>query len=210
LSLTAMRASTEARSPAGPWSAAPTPACLTPDGRPSPGREAGAAPLLRAVIRPNLSELGWMRHICLAAGSASGVLGFMFAVWGIWIVPALMVLEMTVLGFALAGYRRSALARSEEISVYADHLTVALVNGRLRDEQNLETAWLAVERRPDSGSGRAGIVLRLRDREVPVGAWLGSAQRDELALLIDQALTRVRRGGRAGEGASVFWGSRPV
>lgn len=149
-----------------------------------------------------------MRRAFLSVAAASSVVGLYFAARGLWIVPVVIAIEVTALGLGAARYRRSAQTRREEINVYADRLTVVTTYGRLRDEQTLPTAWLTLEPRRDDG---AGLVLRMRERTLAVGGWLGAAQCEELAGLIDQALTRARRGGRTAErGVTVVWESRPA
>lgn len=207
MSSTASDAPTGVSPVAGPWSAKPISACPPSQDFSSDGC-AQTPPLLSAVVRPNVSTAGWVKRVFFLVAIVSLVVGAFFAMDGVWIVPFIIAVEVTALGVATAHYRRSALSRRQEISVYPDRLMVVTTCGRLQDEQSLSTAWLTLERRRD-GVERLELFLKVREQTLAIGGWLGAAQREELADMIDQALALARRGGRAAQqSAPVYWESR--
>ncbi|MGH6988494.1 MAG: DUF2244 domain-containing protein [Stellaceae bacterium] len=130
--------------------------------------------------------------IMLVLGLSSFVISLLFILHGAWPVTPFCGLDV---GFVYLAFRlnyRSARQR-EHLRLTEDALTLERVNvyGE-RKRWRFQPFWLRVvleERDPDSNR----LYLASHGREVPVGAFLGPAERRDLARSLKDALSLWRR-----------------
>lgn len=149
--------------------------------------------ILSATLRPHRS-LG-RRGIALLIAAIAG-LSFTIGtyVWliGAWPVVGFVGLDVAAIALAFKCNARAARA-FEEVEVSRAAITVRKVAASGRSQElRFNPQWVAldVERLEDEGVTR--VTLRMRDRRVPVGAFLNPRDRETFARALGAALATAR------------------
>lgn len=153
-------------------------------------------PLVYAVtLAPHrsLSSFG-LKAVMGAMGLASFGTGAMFLAMGAWPVFGFFGLDVLLFYLALRASTRSARAR-EHITVTASLIEVTREPARGRTTtERLNPFWTRVLRRDDDDFGTLDVALVCGPRRVPVGGFLGPAEKGRLAGELSAALGVVKRG----------------
>lgn len=153
-------------------------------------------PLVYAVtLTPHrsLSPFG-VKVVMGAMGLVSLGAGAMFLSLGAWPVFGFFGLDVLLLYLALRASARSARAR-EHITVTASLIEVTRAPARGRATTvRLNPFWTRVLRQDDEDFGTLDVALVSGPRRVPVGGFLGPAEKGRLAGELSAALGAVKKG----------------
>lgn len=141
----------------------------------------------------SLDERGFLIVMAIVAG-ISFVCGFAFLLMGAWPVFGLFGLDVLAIWWAFRMNFRSARA-VEEIVVTPSLITVRQVSadGAAR-EARMNPLWTRLDKELHEDFGVQKLTLYSRGTPVVVGGFLHTAQREELALGLSQALSAAKRG----------------
>jgi uncharacterized membrane protein len=162
---------------------------------------ANATPVIRphifcAVLRPHRSlDARGFAWVLGAFGVMGMAIGTTFFFLGAWPVPGFVGLDVLAIFLAFRLSFRSARA-TEEITVSRDRLTVRKISatgGERVSDLNPYWARLEVDRWPPFGITRMAITSH--GRSLPIGAFLGPAERETLASALSAALAEARAAG---------------
>jgi uncharacterized membrane protein len=155
------------------------------------------APLFDARLNPHrsLGSSGF-RKLMAATFAFSALVSLPFYLMGAWPVVGFMGLDVLALYLAFRANFRSARAY-EELRLTPLELLFARVNTRgARREWRFNPSWVRFERVEHEEFGTQRLSLISHGRSLEVGAFLGPAQKAELAAEFSRALAQARRGPR--------------
>ena len=140
-------------------------------------------------------SMGRRRFALVIAGVAAifALMGLRFLLLGAWPILPFMLVDVGLLGWALAESRRSG-RQSEHLRLDADGLELVRINRHGRPSRTrIEPHWARVELEQLSADENR-LWLAARGRRHPVGAFLSTAERAEIATVIEDGLRRFRNG----------------
>ena len=156
--------------------------------------EGCGALIFRATLTPHRS-LGRRGFLAVMAvvGGLWFVTGLYFWSLGAWPVSGFFGLDFAALWLAFRLNFRAARAY-EDIEVTQTELTIRKVAANGRTEVlRFNPHWVRLEVETVADEGVARIAVRLRDRRVPVGAFLNPDDRGSFAKAFGAALAEARR-----------------
>jgi uncharacterized membrane protein len=151
--------------------------------------------IFSAIITPHrsLGRTGFVVLMSIVAG-VSFVAGMVFLLLGAWPVFGVFGLDVLLIYWAFRVNYRAAGAY-EEVTVTASALTVRQVSHRGKvHEFSLNPHWVRLDREAIEDFGIAHLFLVVRDRRLPVAAFLGPREKESFALALGNALGEARRG----------------
>lgn len=145
-------------------------------------------------LRPNRPMQPRQMWLMLAGVAAIFLLmGLRFLFLGAWPILPFMLVDVGLLGWALAESRRSG-RQSEHLRLDADGLELVRINRHGRPSRTrIEPHWARVELEQLSADENR-LWLAARGRRHPVGVFLSPAERAEIATVIEDGLRRFRNG----------------
>jgi uncharacterized membrane protein len=149
--------------------------------------------IFSATLSPHrsLSPRGFLALMLAIGGLWLAVSAYFWAL-GAWPVFGFAGLDFLAIWLAFRINYRAALAR-EEVEVAPTRLTIRRVTaGGRRQELTLNPAWVRLEVEHGAESVER-IVVRTRDRRIPLGAFLNPADRTSFAAAFGAALAETRR-----------------
>jgi uncharacterized membrane protein len=151
--------------------------------------------IFSAVLTPHrsLSPTGFLIFM-LVLGGMSFASGIMFLIAGAWPVCGFFGLDVLLVYWAFRVNYRSAQAY-EQVTVTASELTVRKVShhGRV-SEWTLNPVWVRLDRDVHEEFGIERLFLVSRGRKLPIGGFLGPAEKESFAQALGAALGEARRG----------------
>ena len=159
---------------------------------------AAPAPLLHLKVSPSRSLSASGQVIAIAIfGAASLAVSLVFIARGYWPVAPFVLLDAGLLAFAFMALARSRRA-FEEVLVDPDTIRIRRADGRPQVvEDQLPTTWTRLERDDHPEFGCLALRLRHRRQAMPLAQMLSPEERDSVAKLVSEALSRAHRGGLA-------------
>lgn len=159
------------------------------------GEDAGDPLVYAVTLAPHrsLSAGGVLVVTGLTALASLGT-GAVFLAMGAWPVTGFLGLDALLLYLAFRASARAARAR-EHITVTASLVEVRREPARgTGGIERLNPSWTRVERTDDDDFGTLEVALACGRRRVPVGGFLGPAEKGRLAGELAGALGAVRKG----------------
>jgi uncharacterized membrane protein len=151
--------------------------------------------IFSAVLTPHrsLGPTGFLIFM-LVLGGMSFASGIMFLIAGAWPVCGFFGLDVLLVYWAFRVNYRSAHAY-EQVTVTASELTVRKVShhGRV-SEWTLNPVWVRLDRDVHEEFGIERLFLVSRGRKLPIGGFLGPAEKESFAQALGAALGEARRG----------------
>jgi uncharacterized membrane protein len=151
--------------------------------------------IFSAVLTPHrsLGPTGFLIFM-LVLGGMSFASGIMFLIAGAWPVCGFFGLDVLLVYWAFRVNYRSANAY-EQVTVTASELTVRKVShhGRV-SEWTLNPVWVRLDRDVHEEFGIERLFLVSRGRKLPIGGFLGPAEKESFAQALGAALGEARRG----------------
>ncbi len=151
--------------------------------------------IFSAVLTPHrsLGPTGFLIFM-LVLGGMSFASGIMFLIAGAWPVCGFFGLDVLLVYWAFRINYRAAHAY-EQVTVTASELTVRKVShhGRV-SEWTLNPVWVRLDRDVHEEFGIERLFLVSRGRKLPIGGFLGPAEKESFAQALGAALGEARRG----------------
>lgn len=156
-------------------------------------RNQSDAPIFAAVLTPyrSLSPRG-LAILLTATGALWFVTGLLFYRLGAWPVLGFFGLDFLLLYLAFHLSYRSARS-SEEVVLTRDLLLIRRTSPRGRTSEVLfNPCWVRLEVHREEDEGVTQVLVRMRDRREPVGAFLNPEDRGSFATAFGAALAEAR------------------
>lgn len=153
----------------------------------------GEAILFEAISTPprSLSARG-MRWLCLLSVPAAAVPALLFSLLGAWPVVPIIGAEVALVLGLVALHRRWTARQVEVVMLTPDRLSVFAADGRGgRVEVALDPYWARLEVAEQPGAAPR-LRLVARGREVEIGRFLSSGEKQAMAAALEDALRRYR------------------
>ena len=151
--------------------------------------------LYQANLTPyrSLNQRGFLIVMIIVA-AISFVCGTAFLLMGAWPVFGLFGLDVLAIYVAFRMNFRSARAR-EEITVTPSLITIRQIDEKgVAQEARMNPLWTRLHKELMEDYGIQRLTLQSRGRTIPVGSFLHTEQREELAEGLSLALSEARRG----------------
>lgn len=151
--------------------------------------------IFSAVLTPHrsLGRTGFLL-LMIAVGLISFAAGIVFLLMGAWPVLGFFGLDVLLVYWAFKASYRSA-AAYEQVTVTATELKVRKVShrGQVR-EWTLNPLWVRLDRQDDAEFGLGALSLVFRGRTLPIGSFLGPAEKESFAAALAAAIGEAKRG----------------
>lgn len=161
------------------------------------GERKGEARLFSARLRPyrSLSPRNFRLLMALFTG-ASFISALPFCFAGAW--PVAGFFGLNAAGFYLAFRANDRAARAyEDVELTFFELLLAKVSPRgKRTEWHFNPSFVRLDEEKHEEFGTQHLTLKSRGRSVEIGAFLGPAQKSDLAARLSRALAQARQGPR--------------
>ena len=151
--------------------------------------------LYQANLKPyrSLNQRGFLIVMGIVA-AISFVCGTAFLLMGAWPVFGLFGLDVLAIYVAFRMNFRSARAR-EEITVTPSLITIRQIDEKgVAQEARMNPLWTRLHKELMEDYGIQRLTLQSRGRTIPVGSFLHTEQREELAEGLTLALHEAKRG----------------
>ena len=151
--------------------------------------------LYQANLKPyrSLNQRGFLIVMGIVA-AISFVCGTAFLLMGAWPVFGLFGLDVLAIYVAFRMNFRSARAR-EEITVTPSLITIRQIDEKgVAQEARMNPLWTRLHKELMEDYGIQRLTLQSRGRTIPVGSFLHTEQREELAEGLRNALNAAKRG----------------